>query len=169
MGTSKGATRAIARKSPERSCMSCSGVGGVGQGAYQYFQTNAAQSSSTQQTADGDSSIDSTTSVDVQLQVQSQAQSEAAQPHKHHGGGHHHHGGGVSDLMDTVEQALQSADSSDDPNQVIQDAISKLFSGDGTTGGAAGSGTNSGTSGTAATAQATDKQSFTDFLKSYGV
>jgi hypothetical protein len=170
MGTSKGKrTRVIGRESLERSCMSCSGVGGVGQGAYQYFQTNAGQPSSTQQSADSDSSTDSTISVDVQLQTPSQAQTQAAQPHHHHGGGHHHRGGGVSDLMDTVEQALQSADSSDDPNQVIQDAITKLLSGDGTTGGTAGNGTSSTTTGTAATGQSTDKQSFADFLKSYGV
>jgi len=114
--------------------------------------------------------------VSIQLQLQSQAQGQAAPAHKHHHGGGHRGGGGVSDLMSTVEDALNSADSTADPNQVIQDAIAKMLSGDGSTAGASGS-SNSGTSGTStsstgatsATSQAADKQALADFLKAHGV
>ena len=167
----EGWPRAIGREPLERRCMSCSGVGGVGQNAYQYSQTSAGQSSSTQQSSDSDSSTDGTSvSVDLQLQTQTQAAQAAPAHHHHHGG---HRGGGASDLMDTVEQALQSASSSDDPDQVIQDALAKLLSGDGTTNAISSSGTGSDANGKTAAGgaagQSTDKQSFADFLKSYGV
>jgi hypothetical protein len=61
----------------------------------------------------------------------------------HHG--LHHHGAGagsggtagsqaqVTSLLDTISKALQSADSSADPNQVIEDTVAKLLQNGGTT------------------------------------
>jgi hypothetical protein len=65
--------------------------------------------------------------------------------------------------MSTIEQALQSADSSDDPNKVIENTIAKLLSGTST------DGATNGTQSTAAAGASPDKQSFTDFLKAHGV
>jgi hypothetical protein len=140
--------------------MSCSGVGGVGQNTYQFLQASAGQQSASDATA-----TDATSTAQLQMQIQAQGQSGAH--HRHHGGGNRASGGdAVSDLLNTIQQALQSADSSDDPNKVIEDTITKLLSGDGATNSKGGS----DSSGTAtATAHTDAKQSFADVLKSHGV
>ena len=73
-------------------------------------------------------------------------------------GGHHHHhggkggGGGLSQIINTVESALQnSSSSSTDPNQVIQNALQQLFGGSGSASGT--SGTTDGTDATSNTAE----------------
>jgi hypothetical protein len=143
--------------------MGCSAVGGVGQNPYQYLQSTTAQQSASDATATGNTS----SAADLLLQIQIQAQSQAQPQHRHHGGGKQAGGGdAVSDLLSTIEQALQSADSSDDPNKVIEDTVAKLLAGAGATDGTGGS--NSGGTATA-TSQTDAKQSFADVLKSHGV
>ena len=58
--------------------------------------------------------------------------------------------GGVSNLLNTIEQALQSADSSDDPNKVIEDTVAKLLAGNGATGGTNGADSNGDAGGASA-------------------
>jgi hypothetical protein len=142
--------------------MSCSGVGGVGQNPYQYLQSTTGQQSANDATA-----TDDTSAADALLQIQIQAQSQAQTQHHHRGGGKGAGGGdAVSELLSTIEQALQSADSSDDPNKVIDDTVAKLLAGTGATDGT----DSSNSPGTAmATSQTDAKQSFADVLKSHGV
>jgi hypothetical protein len=145
--------------------MSCSGVGGVGQNPYQFLQ--AAQSAAGQQPTSNAAATDDTSAADALLQMQIQDQTQAQGQHRHHGGGKRPDSGdAVSDLLSTIEQALQSADSSDDPNKTIEDTVAKLLAGGGSTDST--NGTSSG-SATTATGQTDAKQSFTDVLKSHGV
>lgn len=135
--------------------MSCSGVGGVGQNPYQFLQSSSQPQSATDAAST------------AQLQIQIQAQGQSGSPHRHHGGGNRAKGGdAVSDLLNTIEQALQSADSSDDPNKVIEDTITKLLSGDGATESENGSDSSRSA---AANTPADAKQSFADVLKAHGV
>ncbi len=75
---------------------------------------------------------------------------------------------GVSDLLDAVTSALNSSDPSADPDQVIQDTITKLLSGDGTGTNTTGS-TATTTTTTGAGAAPTTAQSFAATLKAHGV
>jgi hypothetical protein len=146
--------------------MSCSGVGGVGPGPYQFLQASTGQQTASDASATDDATATNAAST-AQLQIQIQAQGQSGSHHHHHGGGNRASGGdAVSDLLSTIEQALQSADSSDDPNKVIEDTITKLLSGDGSTEGTRG---NDSSVTATATAQSDAKQSFADVLKSHGV
>ena len=126
-------------------------LGGVGQSASQYLQQLTGQSPAATDGASG----------------------QAAQGTKHH---HHHHGGGgggggqdaVSNLLDTITQALQSADSSSDPNQAIQDAVTKLLTASNAT---AAAGSKSGvTAGTVqAVSQAPVQDPLLQLLQAHGV
>ena len=146
--------------------MSCSGVGGVGQSPYQFLQASAGQQSASDASATDDPTATDATST-AQLQIQMQAQGQSGPHHHHHGGGNRASGGdAVSDLLSTIEQALQSADASDDPNKVIEDTITKLLSGDEAT---KGTGETDSSGMATATAQSDAKQSFADVLKSHGV
>jgi hypothetical protein len=154
--------------------MSCSGVGGVGQNPYQFLQASSAQKSATDTSTTSDTTANGAAAV-AQLQQQLQAQGQSGAHH------HHHHGGGggknsagsgdaVANLLNTIQQALQSADSSDDPNKVIQDTVTKLLSGTPQTNST--NTTASDPCGTATTTAATPtdaQQSFADVLKSHGV
>jgi len=92
---------------------------GVGQGLYQFFQgiSSTAEAQSTGQTA----ATTPTTSPTAGATVQTV-------------NGHHHHhgqGGSFKQIEDAVTSALQSAQSggsSSEPNKVIEDAIAKVFS-----------------------------------------
>ena len=112
--------------------MSCSGVGGVGQNPYQFLQASSAQKSATDTSTTSDPTANSAAAV-AQLQQQLQTQGQSGTHHHHHGGGGKNRAGSdgdaVADLLNTIQQALQSADSSDDPNKVIQDTVTKLLSG----------------------------------------
>jgi hypothetical protein len=146
--------------------MSCSGVGGVGQNPNQFLQAGAGQ-----QAADGASSTDaaaaSAGASTTQVQIQIQAQGQSGSQHRHHGGGNRAGSGdAISDLLSTIEQALQSADSSDDPNKVIEDTITKLLAGTGETDG---SGSKDSGGAATATTPSDAKQSFADVLKAHGV
>jgi hypothetical protein len=140
--------------------MATGGIGSVGPSLYQYLQTGTDQASDSD--ADG---LDQASASQSQAQIQVEIESQSAS-HGHHGGGHH---GGLSKLIDTVEQALQSASSTDDPNKVVEDALAKLLSGDssGTGANATDHDTDATSSGTAS--NSATKQSFVDFLKSHGV
>jgi hypothetical protein len=161
--------------------MTCSGIGGVGKNPYQFLQASSTQKS----TSDDTSSTDSTAAPDAaataqlqqQFQLQTQTQGQQGAHHHHHGGGKRggsaSDGDAVSDLLDTIQQALQSADSSDDPNKVIQDTVTKLLS-SGTQSGGSDASKSAGTATTSATATTgttpTDaNQSFADVLKAHGV
>ena len=154
-----------------------SGVGGVGQNPYQFLQASSAQNSASDTSTTSDTTANGAAAV-AQLQQQMQAQGQSGTHH------HHHHGGGggggnragsgdaVADLLNTIQQSLQSADSSDDPNKVIQDTVTKLLSGTAQTDGTNTTASNSsGTTATTATAstQTDAKQSFADVLKAHGV
>jgi hypothetical protein len=152
--------------------MSCSGVGGVGQNPYQFLQTSSAQKSATDTSTTDDASANGAAAVaQLQQQLQTQGQS-GTHHHHHHGGGGNRAGNGdaVADLLNTIQQALQSANSSDDPNKVIEDTVTKLLSGTAQT-----SGTNttasdsSGAVTTTAASPADAQQSFADVLKAHGV
>jgi hypothetical protein len=97
-------------------------------------------------------------------------QAQGGHHHHHHGGGG---GGAVSDLLNTIASALQSADSSADPNKVIEDTVAKLISGNGTTAGATGTtatdadGDSDGS--TQAAGQSSTAQSFAQLLQAHGV
>jgi hypothetical protein len=96
-------------------------VSGVGQSPYQIILQITGQQSSP--AAAGD---------------QSAAQAPAGEGHHHHRGG-----GAIANLLNAITNALNSADPAADPNQVIQDAITKLVSGQGgTTSNANGAGTD---------------------------
>lgn len=90
--------------------------------------------------------------------------------------GHHRHqhggiGGGnaIAELLNSIATALNSADPSADPNQIIQDTIAKLLAGDGTgnTSSADSDGDNDGTA--TASTNAAKGQSFLDALQAHGV
>jgi hypothetical protein len=126
-------------------------VSGVGQSASQYLQ---------------------------QLTGQSPASSAGSQGQSVQGKHHHHHKGGggggsggqdqVSSLLNTIANALQSTDSSSDPNQVIEDTVTKLLaSGGSTTANGSTSGVNAGT--VAAASQAPLQQSLAQLLQAHGV
>lgn len=152
--------------------MSYSGVGGVGQYQYQSFQLPAAQPGQQSPISSASSSSDSTTAqAQIQLQLQLQRQQQlTGSHHRHHGGGHKG-GSGVQNLMDTIQQALEQASSTSNPNQVIENTVAQLLSGNGTTTDSSGTSIASTTDPTAAVtnSQSTTAQSFFDFLKSKGV
>ncbi len=92
-----------------------------------------------------------------------------APPQGHH---RHHHGGNgggnaIADLLNSITTALNSADPSADPNQIIQDTIAKLLAGDGSGNASGADGDNDGTA--IASANATKGQSFLDALQAHGV
>jgi hypothetical protein len=130
--------------------MASLGVGGVGQSAAQYLQQLTGQQPST-----GDSS-----------------QTQSLPAAKHHR--HHHHGGGgggqqSSNILDVVASALQTADASSDPNQVVEDTVSKLL-----TGGNNPTASNGKTALTAedvqvAGNQAANQPAFLQVLQSHGI
>lgn len=98
-----------------------SSIGSSGQGLYRFIQNLSAGGSLS---AAPSSATDSTNST-----AASGAQStQAGAIGGHH---HHHHGGGLFQQIESaVSSALQSAQSSGsstDPNQIIQDAISKVI------------------------------------------
>jgi hypothetical protein len=153
--------------------MTCSGVGGVGQNPYQFLQTSSAQKATNDANATDDTTApDAAATAQLQQQLQLQTQGQSGAHHHHHGGGGKRGGAGeadaVSDLLSTIQQALQSADSSDDPNKVIQDTVTKLLSGGAPTDGSDGS-KSSGTATTTAATATDAKQSFADVLKAHGV
>ena len=152
--------------------MTCSSIAGVGQSPYQFVQP-ATQSSADNAASTSSASTDPASAALAQAQLQ--AQSLPQHHHHHHGGGGSNRSGAVSDLLDTLAGALQSADSSSDPNQVIEDTVSKLLAGNGTTGGTSGTNADGDADGSvAATGQSTTGQSqtgqtFAQLLQTHGV
>jgi hypothetical protein len=146
--------------------MNTIGATSVGQNPFQFLQPTTSQQSS--------NSTGSTASATAAATASDPTSQLLAATGKHK---HHHHGGGgksksdssgVSDLLNAVTTALNSADPSADPDQVIQDTITKLLSGDGT--GTDPSVTNSNTTtATGAAAAPTTAQSFAATLKAHGV
>jgi hypothetical protein len=141
-----------------------SAISGAGANLFQYLQQLSSSNSATSATS---------SSALSDLTATSSAPAVA--------GGHHHggHGGGMKKLQDAVTSALQSAQqggSSSDPNQVIEDAITKFLKGSmgiaaGST--AAGSSATAGADATDATDQTnagdTTQSTFAQMLKSFGV
>jgi hypothetical protein len=129
--------------------MTSLGVGGVGQSAAQYLQQLTGQQGASGGAKGGH--------------------------HRHHGIGGGAAGGAagaggqqqVSSLLDTIASALQSADPSADPNQVIEDTVTKLLQ-SGTTGANGAASTSLGTVQAAGT-QASNQQSFVQLLQAHGV
>jgi hypothetical protein len=133
--------------------MTSQGVGSVGQSAAQYLQQLTGQQSGS-------------------------GGAQGAHHRHHHGGG----GGGgaaggaagagsqqqVSSLLDTIASALQSADPSADPNQVIEDTVTNLLQ-SGTTGANGASSSVSPLTVQAAGGQASNQQSFVQLLQAHGV
>jgi hypothetical protein len=99
-------------------------------------------------------------------------QSVSAVGQHHH---RHHHGGGemFKKIEAAVTSALQSADSSADPNKVVEDAIATIFQGEsgGTnesvSDGQSTDGTNA--SGQTQSSSKADRQAFLDFLQQHGI
>lgn len=97
-----------------------SSISSIGQGAYQFLQSISGNAPPV-------------TNASSATGVQIDSTSNAAQTVQGSGGGHHHHhnqSGAFSKIEAAVTgalQAAQSAGSSSDPNQVIEDAISKIF------------------------------------------
>jgi hypothetical protein len=132
--------------------MASSSVSGIGQSASQYLQ---------------------------QLTGQQSASSGAAPSQ----GGHRHHrhqvgGAGcgsdgsqaqVSNLLDTISNALQSADASSDPNQVIEDTVSKLLENKGSMAANGLIGNVSADTVQGAASQAGGQQKLLELLKAHGV
>lgn len=157
--------------------MNTIGTSSVGQNPFQFLQQ-----STTGQTGSSTSDPSSTAAASVVSATASastgtdptQQLLSATGKHKHH-----HHGGGgggankndsdgIQDLLNAVTTVLNSSDSSSDPNQVIQDTITKLLSGDGT--GTGSTTTNPTAATTTSTAAATTSaQSFAAMLKAHGV
>jgi hypothetical protein len=136
------------------------GIGSVGPSLYQYLQAG------TDQASDRDAGVlDQALASQSQAQIQIEIEPQAV-PHGHRGGGQH---GGLSKLIDTVEQALQSASSTDDPNKVVEDALAKLLSGDSSGNGANATDPDNDATGSGTASNSAAKQSFVDFLKSHGV
>lgn len=138
-----------------------SAISGAGSNLFQYLQQLSSNSpASTIATAPAGISSDTTTTSGI----------PAAGTHHHHGG----HGGGMKKLQDAVTSALQSAQqsgSSSDPNQVIEDAITKFLKG---SMGATGTSTSPGTDPDATDAAgsndpANGQSSFAQTLQSFGV
>jgi hypothetical protein len=156
----------VAAKLLERRDMSCSGVG---QNPYQFLQASSGkQAANSASATDDTAATDAAATAQLQQQLQLQTQGQSGAHHRHHGGGNHAgDGDAISTLLSTIEQALQSANSSDDPNKVIQDTITKLLSGTTESDGSDGS-KSAGIAATAATI-ADAKQSFADVLKAHGV
>jgi hypothetical protein len=125
-----------------------SSISSTGQGLFQYFQQISGNNSTSQpaSTPTVSSTDGTTTTTDP-----SAATSTGAVHH-----GHHHHGGGggggksglMQQIQSAVTSALQSAktDGSSDPNQIVEDAITKVLK---NAGNGAGGTSATGTSGTA--------------------
>jgi hypothetical protein len=106
--------------------MSSLSVSGLSQGLNQWFGSSSAASSASSTTSASNSAPASPTSAG--------AASPATQGTAQQIGGHHRHGHGggklFQQIQDAVTSALQSAKSgsgNSDPNQVIEDAIAKVF------------------------------------------
>src|SRR5579884_1828164 len=151
-----------------------SSVSGNGQALYQFIQS-----------LQGDAQTNATSTAAAagtdpsQSSGQSTGQVQGAHHHHHHGG----HGGDFSKIESAVTDALQSAQASgntSDPNQVIQDAIAKVFKDNGiggpssTTTGQKANGAdrdNDGDTHAAGQADGNDpaQQAFLQTLQSFGV
>jgi hypothetical protein len=145
--------------------MNTIGASSVGQNPFQFLQPAAGQQSSSASSTTATAAAATATDPTSQLL-------SATGKHKHHhhggGGGGKSDSGGIQDLLNAVTTALNSSDPSADPNQVIQDTITKLLSGDGT--GTDPTATNSNTTTlTAAPGTQTTAQSFVATLKAHGV
>ncbi|HWE94464.1 MAG TPA: hypothetical protein VG269_10905 [Tepidisphaeraceae bacterium] len=150
---------------------SVSSVSGAGQGLYQFIQSLSAAGSS--QAAAATSPTDPTSAS---------AASSSGQAVQ--GSGHHHHGGGgkfkqIEDAVTSALQAAQSSGTSQDPNQIIESAISKVLQNTGSAAPATGSATQApgtdpdgdGSSATGSTSAATPPggNSFLQALQTLGV
>jgi hypothetical protein len=145
--------------------MNTIGASTVGQNPFQFLQPATGQQSTSSSSSTASAAPATATDPTSQLLA-------ATGKHRHHHGGGGGKGksdsSGVSDLLNAVTSALNSADPSADPNQVIEDTITKLLSGDGT--GTDPTATNSNTTTlTAAPGTQTTAQSFAATLKAHGV
>jgi hypothetical protein len=146
----------------------------VGQNPFQFLQqpTTGQQGSSTASTAStAAASVASATASGSSATDPTQQLLSATGKHKHHhhgGGGNKNDSDGIQDLLNAVTTALNSSDASSDPNQVIQDTITKLLSGDGT-GTDSTTTTSTAATTTGAAAAPTSAQSFAAMLKAHGV
>lgn len=130
--------------------MSSLSIGSVGQNPYQFLLAITGQ-----QTPTGTAATDGTSTDQA-----------PCSPHNRGGGA----GGAVSDLLNTIASALQSANSSSDPNKVIEDTVAKLLAGNGTAAGTNGTDADGDSDGSAPTSgQTSGAQSFAQLLQSHGV
>jgi hypothetical protein len=150
-----------------------SSISGAGSSLYSYLQSlSATQANSPTNPA---ATANAATAAPATSTITSALAPTASQPaqgaHRHH---HHHGGGGGADLdklQSAVTSALQSAQSSDsssDPNQVIEDAIARVFQNDNS---AAPNSTASPSadSDKSPTTPSSSNASFLQTLQSYGV
>jgi hypothetical protein len=144
--------------------MNTIGTTSVGQSPFQFLQPSTAQ-----QPANTPGTTSSATATATGSDPTSQLLAATGKHRHHHGGGKKSGGGSsVSDVLDAVTTALNSSDPSADPDQVIQDTITKLLSADGSGGDTTGSTATTMTT-TGAGAAPTTAQSFAATLKAHGV
>jgi hypothetical protein len=145
--------------------MNTIGATSVGQSPFQFLQPAAGQQCAN---TSGPATAIAGSATATATDPTSQLLTATGKHRHHHGGGKSGSGSSVSDLLNAVTSALNSADPSADPDQVIQDTITKLLSGDGTAADTTGS-TATTTTATGAGAAPTTAQSFVATLKAHGV
>ncbi|HZZ43325.1 MAG TPA: hypothetical protein VFE58_10335 [Tepidisphaeraceae bacterium] len=156
--------------------MSSASIGGTGSSLYQFLQSISQQQQ--QQAASSTSSTSSTLATSAASAIGATTGTTSSSAIQGAGGHHGHHGGGggmFKKLESAVTDALQSAQSdgsTDDPNQTIEDAITKVLNGSTSSTSSStdpSATTDPTTTSTSSTDDAASRQDFFNTLQQYGI